>query len=275
MDYFEDRIAEDRRRRRVRLIVLAVIAAAFTAAIFFWLRRNPGALESLPAAVDSLLPGDAEPPVEVAEATPTPEPTPEPTLPPVAEEALDEAVRRLVGGLSSNPALVRWLATEGLVRRFVVGVANVAEGKSPRQGLLFLDPREEFVVREEGERLVVDASTYRRYDVVAEAIGSVDVAGVATAFEELEPRLDEAYRELGEPRGKFRDVLREAIRRLLRVPVPRGEIEVRPKLKSFRFGDERYEARSAAEKHLLRMGPENMRKVQAKLDEIARALELG
>lgn len=274
MDYFEERVEEDRRRRRVRLVLLVALAAALTAAIWFLLRRNPEVLESLPEIVERALPPAVEATPAEPEIEPTTEPTPEPTLPPVAEEALDDLVRRLVGGLSSNPALVRWLATDGLVRRFVVAVGNVAEGRSPRRGLTFLDPRDDFLVREKGGRWVVDEKSYRRYDVVAEAVDSIDVAGVATAFAELEPRLDEAYRELGE-QGRFRDALRAAIRRLLRVPVPRGEIEVRPKLRSYRFGDERYEVRSEAEKHLLRMGPENMRKIQAKLAALAEALELG
>lgn len=271
-DYFGERVEEDRKRRQRRSILLLFLAGAVTAGLFVWLRRNPTLLEKAPSLLDSSVPTAAVP----AEPTalPTEVPTPAPTLPPIAEEKLDDAVRRLVAGLSSHPALVKWLATDGLVRRFVVAVDNIAEGKSPRKHLLFLDPRDDLEVSGAGDRVVIDAVSFKRYDTVAAALGSFDVDGAAEAFVELEPRLDEAYRELGYPDRRFRDTLGRAIGRLLRVPVPRGEIAVRPKLKSYRFSDERLEARSAAEKHLLRMGPKNMETVQAKLAAFAQKLDL-
>lgn len=271
MDYFEDRVAKDRRKRRIRVGALILFAAVLTAGLYLFLRQRPGTIEEIPDIIDSIV-APAAPTAPAVEATPTVEPTPHPTLPPMEEETLDEMVRRVVGTISSHPTLVKWLATEGLVRRFVVAVDNVAEGKSPRQGLVFMDPRDDFEVSGGGDRIVIDPSSYRRYDVITEAVDSIDVDGVVAAFEELEPRIDEAYRQLGYPDRRFRDVLRDAIRRLLRVPVPRGEIEVRPKVKSYKFADERLEARSAAEKHLLRMGPENQKRVQRKLAEIADAL---
>jgi hypothetical protein len=56
--------------------------------------------------------------------------------------------------------------------------------------------------------------------------------------------------------------------------VPTGPVEVIPKGALYAYADLRLEALSGAEKHLLRMGPENMRKVQTKLSEIASALGL-
>jgi len=270
-DYFAERVEEDRRRRQRRFILGVFLAGALTGALFFYFRRSPAPVEEAPPVLDST--AATAVPLEPT-PLPTEEPTPAPTLPPMAEEKLDDAVRRLVAALSSHPALVKWLATEGLVRRFVAAVDNIAEGKSPRKHLLFLDPRDDLEVSGAGERIVIDPRSFKRYDTIAAALGSFDVDGAAEAFEELEPRLDEAYRELGYPDRRFRDTLGRAIGSLLRVPLPRGEIAVRPKLKSYRFADERLEARSAAEKHLLRMGRKNMETVQAKLAAFAAKLDL-
>jgi hypothetical protein len=57
--------------------------------------------------------------------------------------------------------------------------------------------------------------------------------------------------------------------------VPPSDIRVKPKGALYQFADPELEARSASEKHLLRMGPENMRKVQVKLSELAGALGLS
>ncbi|HLM44689.1 MAG TPA: DUF3014 domain-containing protein, partial [Myxococcaceae bacterium] len=57
--------------------------------------------------------------------------------------------------------------------------------------------------------------------------------------------------------------------------VTREPVELTPKGALYAYADPRLEALGAAEKHLLRMGPENMRKVQTKLTELAGALGLS
>ena len=271
-EYFEERIAEEQRRRRIRLAVIGAVVVALAVGAYLYFRRG-GRVPSPP------LPSWLETPTPDVAALPTepptpPRPTPGPTLTPVAEETLDEVVRRLVAALSSHPAIAKLLATQGLVQRFVVSVDNVAEGKSPRRNLIVLDPRDDFEVSRQGERMFIDPKSYRRYDTIAAAVASIDASGAAEAFAELEPRLDQQYRELGYPDRRFRDSLKRALERLERVPVPEGKIEVRPKLKSYRFSDVRLEGLSAAEKHIVRMGPENAKKVQAKLRELRAALGL-
>ena len=271
-EYFEQQIAQDRRRRRIRLAVIgAVVTLSAVGAYFYFLRRGDGRLPAPPLPSWLQTPG-AEAPSTPTETPGPPTPTPGPTLTPAADETLDEVVRRVVGGLTSHPEAMKLLATPGLVRRFVVSVDNIAEGKSPRQNLIVLDPRDDFAVSRRGERIFVDPKSYARYDAVTEAVASIDVDGVAAAFAELEPRLDQEYRELGYPNRRFREVLARAIERLERVPVPTEKVELRAKVKSFRFADPKLEALAPAEKHLVRMGPENAKRVQAKLRELRAAL---
>ncbi|GMU06211.1 DUF3014 domain-containing protein [Corallococcus caeni] len=56
--------------------------------------------------------------------------------------------------------------------------------------------------------------------------------------------------------------------------LPKAPVELTPKGALYVYADPSLEALGAAEKHLLRMGPENMRKLQAKLTELAAALGL-
>lgn len=76
------------------------------------------------------------------------------------------------------------------------------------------------------------------------------------------------------PGRSLEQSLAQAIGRLTRVEVPRGPVELTPKGALYAYADPRLEALGAAEKHLLRMGPDNMRKVQAKLSELSAALGL-
>jgi superfamily I DNA/RNA helicase len=192
-------------------------------------------------------------------------------LPSLAES--DEWMRAVVAQLSAHPDLFAWLATEDLVRRFVVVVDNVSEGVSPRTHLEFLEPEKKFDTREVQSKVIVDDSAYQRYDKIADVIASLDVRGTANLYRSVKPLLQEAYRELGYPNKDFDEALLEAIDTLLRTPVVDEPIELIPKVSSFEFADPKLEELNDAEKHFLRLGPDNLRKVQAKARAIA--LELG
>ena len=186
----------------------------------------------------------------------------------------DGRVRELVGPLSSDADFTRWLGAEDLVRRFVSAVAAIGNGESPRSQLPFMAPSGEFRVARRAGRTVIAPESFTRYDPVARALTSVDTGSVNRVYQELKPLMDSAYGELAEPGRSFEQALTGAIQRLVDVPVPPRDIAVTPKGALYVFADPELEARPAAEKHLLRMGPENMRKVQVKLSELAGALGL-
>ncbi|MFW6193189.1 MAG: DUF3014 domain-containing protein [Gemmatimonadota bacterium] len=200
-------------------------------------------------------------------------------------DASDELVRRLAEGLSSRPDLAEWLATDGLIRRFVGATVLVAAGRSPREEVEFLGPEGDFRAEPTGETVdldtvaapvsVVDTASYHRYDAVAATVASLETEGTAELYGRLRPLFQDAYRELGFRDRSFHVVLARAVETLLAVPVPEEPVEVLPTGgTAFEYRDPRLEALSPAQKHLLRMGPDNIRRVQAKLRELAEALDL-
>lgn len=225
--------------------------------------------------------GADEAPAEVARSTPETEEMPALPLgapadaidvPPLDET--DPLVRELLGRLSSSPALVAWLATDGLVRTFVVAVDNIATGASPAQHLRVLRPGEPFRAETRTGRLVATDATSRRYDRLADAFVSLDPDGLARVYGTLRPRFDEAYRELGHPDGRFDAAVERAIVRLLQTPVPQGDPVLVEAVESFRYAEARLEALSPAQKQLMRLGPDNQRRVHAHLRAVAQALGL-
>jgi len=214
-------------------------------------------------------------------ATPTPVPEPTPTL----EERLssrlsgttltnsDIVVRELVSEVSSNPKLAAWLVNEDLVRRFVASVDNIASGISPQAHLDFLRPKEGFEVdqRRNGV-LVIESDSYVRYDLVAQVFSSLDTDGTVTLYRELEPLIDEAYAEIGPANARFDDRLDRAFDLLLAAPVLEEPAQVEQLVVTYAWADDRVEALSGAQRHFLRMGPENVSLIQAKLREFRAAL---
>lgn len=237
------------------------VAAGVAAYLLLWRPRGPAG-EPTPTRTATEQAVD-EPAALGAAAPPM-------ALPPLAES--DELVRTVVRELSSHPTLVAWLATDGIVRGFVAGVDNVAEGRTPAAHARALAPAQGFQVRDRGGDLFVDPRSYERYDRAGALVAEIDAQGAARAYTILKPLLDEAYRELGYPDRRFDATLERAVAHLLETPVVDGPVELVPDGIAFAYADRSLEALSAAQKQLLRMGPRNMQIVQSKLREIAVAL---
>jgi hypothetical protein len=194
------------------------------------------------------------------------EPGEEIVLPPLDES--DAFVRQLVERVSSHPTVAAWLTTEGLILNFAVVTARISNGESPIQELRKIGPIPPFRPRAARGDLFMEPSSHRRYNQYAEAVGALDARGAARLYTTLEPRINEAYRRMG-GRDDFDPVLERAIVEMLRVPVVEGDIELAPSGIVYGFVDPKLEGLSAAQKHLLRMGPQNVRTIQGKLREIA------
>jgi len=191
-------------------------------------------------------------------------------LPPLDQS--DALVRELAARLGAHPQLARWLVTEELARRFVASVVNVAEGTSPGTHLRFLAPEGAFDASNRDGRWYADPSSFRRYDLVTDVFDSLDPAATAALFERLHPLFDAAYAEIGNPASSFDATLALALGNLLRVPIPEPPVELVPQGIAFAYADRTLEERTVAEKHLLRLGPDNALRVQAKLRALAGTL---
>ena len=240
--------------------VVILLVVALLGVYFGFFRGRKSALETAaPPATEA--PTEATEPAETADSA-------EPDIDLPALSASDAIVRELVGQLAEHPKLATWLASDELVRRFAAAVDNVAEGKSPRGHLDFLEPQGDFRSIDRNGLAIIDPASYRRYDAPAQLIAALDAAEVAELYRTLKPLLSEAYRDLGYPNRDFDATLAAAIDELLATPLPATDVALLPKVSSYEFADPSLEKLSAPQKQLLRMGPDNARRVQRKLAEI-------
>lgn len=196
-----------------------------------------------------------------------------PTVPMPPLDESDAAVRELIGGASSHPAWKEWLTPPDLARRFTAAIVNLAAGESPTPHVRGLAPKGPFAVRRRGATLTIDPASYSRYDALADVIGSTDTAAVAGAFRSLRPLFEAAHRELGET-GSIESLLTKVGGAILAVPVIDTPIEVQEQGALYAFVDPALEQRSKADKHFLRLGPRNLRIIQAKLKDVMTAAGL-
>ena len=221
-----------------------------------------------------------------------PEPTPPPveeTQPPVAEpgdtlpdvppldlpelSASDEFIRQMVSRLSEHPQLAAWLATDELVHRFVRVVVDLAGGSNPAANVSHMRPEADFSVRESEGRIYMAEASHERYDLLAATFASLDPEGTVRLYRQLRPLIDEAYAEMGIPDRSFHEMLEMAIENLLMVQ-PRDEpLELELVEGIYEYADPDLESLGGAEKALLRVGPENTRRIQEHLRVLRSEME--
>lgn len=250
------------RRSAMPVVLVTIVGLALGAAAAWWWSSRPPDAEPAPASTSPAAATDMALPAEEAPAP----------LPPLSE--MDPLLRKLIGALSSHPELARWLATDDLVRQMARGIDRVSRGQTPINELSIYRPSGEFRVTGRRGELTIDPASYRRYDRFAEMVASVDAQGVADVYRTIYPRLDEAYRALGRAESGVDRAVNVVLQELIETPVPDGPIRVVPGPgATYAYADPQLERLSPVQKQLLRMGPENARRIQAKLREIQQAIE--
>ena len=245
--------------------VAALGLVVVVAACIFWWNRQPAPPASATTA-----------PVVAPAETPKPAPALGTDAVPIDLPPLDQTdalVRRLLVALSAHPRVAAWLTTNSLIRNFTVVVANIADGDTPAKHLGALKPSSSFTFIARGDDRRIDARSYQRYDGVAAAARSIDPAGAAHLYSALKPRIEEAYRELGQPDTPFDRTLERAIVQLLATPIVEGSPSVKVRGGTgYAYVDPGLEGLTAAQKQLLRTGPANVEAIQTSLRAIALAL---
>jgi hypothetical protein len=246
--------------------VLAVVAAIVA---YFWTQRQGQPVVPVtPPAIEAPLPLE-EPAVPQVQFP----------LPPVArEEPLpkleqsDEVLRSALSGLNAGPTLVEQVVFEDFVRRVVATIDNLPREKVHLRLLPVKTApgRLETTTDLEGIRLKPENSF--RYALYMRAVEAVDPKRMVDLYVRYYPLFQQAYRDLGYPKGYFNDRLIEVIDHLLATPQVLEPVRlVQPKV-MYQFADAAMEGRSAGQKLLMRIGNANAATVKEKLRTVRREL---
>ncbi len=181
-------------------------------------------------------------------------------LPPRAE--MDPYVRTLFATLGTHPELLKFLATDDLVGAMATAIDRLAQGQSPARDLAVLRPAQGFAVARRSNVTGIDPATHARFGPLVAAVTAVDPAALAAAFTTIRPRLEEAYVAQGHPEGGFDEAVRKAIEVVASTPDVPADAALVPGVGGYAYADPAFERLPAAQKHLLRMGPDHARQVR-------------
>lgn len=244
----------------------------------------PGAQGDAGVAPTPIPPAPGVPPIDASQAPPAGQEVPRAARdgPRYPVPALDEEARRKAPlpepGIASDPPLASALTAFGdrgvlteffnlqdIARRFVITVDNLPREIVPSQQSAVRRVPGQLAVEPVEDGFELQDTNGQRYQAFLRFAESIDPATVAQLYMRFYPLLQYEYQQMGFPEGHFNDRVIAAIDDMLAAPTPRGPIKlVQPKV-LYRFADPALESLSAGQKLMVRIGPDNARRLRAVL----------
>ncbi|GLS92361.1 hypothetical protein GCM10007916_34320 [Psychromonas marina] len=160
-----------------------------------------------------------------------------------------------------------------IISNVVVFIDNFSRGELVTSFSPLLTPSEPFSIKEVKNILIMDSKSYQRYDNYAQLVDNIDVENFISLYSQLTPLIDQAYQDIGYEKGSFQDTFNKAITEVLDTPIIRYNIELNSPSVIYKYADENLETLPDTQKLMLRMGPDNLQKIQLKLAQIQNELE--
>lgn len=258
------------------LLILAVVVVGY----LLWnaMGETPVEVEPEPLVVEEVvvaepvLPPAEDIPEPVAVVTETEAVAPEeppPPLPPLEES--DELVRDQLSAVGVGPMLSPQEEQEDLVQRSAALVDGFSRGVVLRKLLPVDPPKAAFSALEEDGKMYMNPAGYSRYDSYSEAIDSLDTSALVSSFDTLRPLYEEAYGQLGLDPNDFDNAVIRMLDRVLATPEIDEPIALTRESVMYKYADPQLEQLTPMQKQLMRMGPDNIRRIKEK----AKALREG
>lgn len=278
-------------------LLLLVVAIAAAAGLFFLTQQEATEPEPVVLAVPEVRPVEREPvdveqPPETMREVLAPlaenpqieeSPIVSPSLPlapppePLPElQQSDPAVIAQVKALAPEDKLLKLLVPDSVISKFVRAMIALDEGTVVNDYRPIVSPPPPFktekidepLLEQVGQRYRLSETNYRRYDGMISVFEGLESDALISAYQRFLPLFEEAYAQQGLDTGGFNQVALRVIDNFLATPIIEEDlILVQPKV-FYQFQELTLEELPDSQKLLLRMGPENTRRIQGKLKEI-------
>lgn len=172
----------------------------------------------------------------------------------------------------------------GFARNFVATVDNLGRSFAPASRWPVSPTSGRFEFMERDGRTYIAPENHRRYASFVRLVETLDVPSMVDLYVRAYPQLQDAYAELGFPDAYFNDRLVEVVDLLLASPeldsppevtyteVPNRKTPAIKPWTNYQFADPDLDALPAGQKIMIRVGPDNQRRLKTKLAELRQEL---
>ena len=253
----------DLARNKVAWLVGAIAAVVVIGGGWYWYSSRSSAPPAPPA------PPHAAPPAVAPEpqvAHPLAGESGAAALPALNDS--DPLVRDSIAAVIGRSAVAQFLVPQNIVRHIVATVDNLPRHKLAVEVRPVKPTPGETVTSTQGDLTVLSAANFERYTPIVRVVQATDAQALAGVYQRLYPLFQQAYEDLGYPGKYFNDRLVATIDHLLQAPELPAPIPLQQGKVFWEYADASLESRSAGQKLLIRMGPDNARAIKAKLREL-------
>ena len=187
-------------------------------------------------------------------------------LPALADS--DQAFGSEVSTLVGPAAFARWWVPDKLILHLVSTIDNLARAQAPVAAWPLHPAPGRLQVRRDGGAWVLESSNSERYAPYMAMLRLVDARRLVDAYLRFYPLFQQAWRELGYPKGQFNQRLLQVIDNLLAAPEPSGHLRLVQPHVLYEYADPALQSASAGQKILMRIGLADERQVKAKLRQL-------
>jgi hypothetical protein len=265
-------------------LLIAVAVLAVVLLTWFWSGQEPtqesasAPLQVAPKPVVVPAPDIPRRP----EPVPTPEPPPaaeavtehvepaEPALP--TQEESNELLRSELNAAGADARLKALVGTEHPLEISAALIDGMSRGIILRKILPADPPRQAFSVTTEGDFLYMSTDSYARYDSYADSIDSLNPTLIVMSFHLLRPLYERTYEQLGLDSEDFDNAVIRMLDVILATPEMEDAILLERKSVMYAYADPALEKLPSVQKQLLRMGPENIRRIKAQAQAVRNGL---
>jgi hypothetical protein len=191
-------------------------------------------------------------------------------LPALADS--DASVVAALSGLAEGTDLPSLLVREQIIARIVASIDALPRRSQANLLSPLRAPKGAFAVDETDGTTVAGAQNGARYAPYMRVVDAADPQALVAWYVHAYPLFQQAYQELGYPKGYFNDRLVVVIDNLLATPEPAQPSALALSKGYYVYTDPAFESLSAGQKLLLRAGPASEAKIKAKLRAIRSAL---
>ncbi|MBK6736833.1 MAG: DUF3014 domain-containing protein [Haliea sp.] len=287
----DDVISRDTRRSRFPLVELVLALAVIAGLVIFWFWSEEKPAETaaslppvvVPAVVPELPPTPDIPEREEAVTVTVPDATAAESDATAAGQIPQDAaaqqipvdgdavLRQQVAAAGAGNLLSKLASNEHPLDVTAALVDALGRGIILRKMLPTEPLTQAFSVERQGDLLFMGADSYRRYDSHANAIAALNVGVMVETFHTLRPLYKQAFEQLGLDPNDFDNAVIRALDMILATPEIAEPIALNTKSVVYIYADPALESLPALQKQLLRMGPDNIRRIK----QTARALREG
>lgn len=284
----EDRLTPEENNKGTNSLTIVIIALVILIAggAYYYFSSDSEALPEMEVAEITLPEPAPKEPIVVQEQITEPDVAPTPISPVVSDEVslIDEPKQQveplpsldnsdnfikqkiitLVDGMDIQPLLL----DKDIARKTVVFVDNIAQGNLARNASPLKGPEQQFTATDIAGKTYLNPDSYHRYDVYANLLANLNDQQLVATYKLIYPLLNQAFSELGYEKINFNDRAQSAIQEMLDAPIINEPIELSSISVNYQFVDPTLEALPAAQKLMVRMGPENSQKVKNALQRL-------